>query len=337
LIDLKLVPQESILFQCVGGSHAYGLNSAESDIDHRGVFIADKNDFLRGAFTEDESNETNDNVLFEVGKFIRLLAKSNPSVVEFIAIPDDCVQVGKEWIHSIDHSKVLSKQCKDSFAGYALSQIRKARKIKGMIHVPESDDRKSALDFLHVLGTEQLIKFDEWQTQQSKALGFRQLDRFIQIVEVHDDKPMIDVSGELILGENKGAKVLGWASLSESEWKSYQKTYKTYWTWKKLQKDGQELHHDYNAKNVMHAFRLVLMGIELARTGKLVVRREADRAFLLEVRQYQHAYEDLVIKLESSLVEMNEAFAQSSLPAIPDINYLNDFLCATRKFAYSLE
>lgn len=337
MIDLKLVPQKSILFQCIGGTHAYGLTSAESDIDHRGVFIAEKNDFLRGAFAEDMSNETNDDVLFEVGKFIRLLAKSNPSVIELIAMPEDCVQVGADWIESIDHSKVLSKQCRDSFAGYALSQIRKARRIKGMIHVPESDVKKTALDFVDVLDDEQISGFSEWRTAHHEAHGFRLVDRFIQIVELPESQPMLDEDGDLVFSEYPGANVLAWASLREPEWRSYQKTYRAYWTWLKLKEEGQEPYGDYKAKNVMHAFRLVYMGLELAKTGKLVVRREKDRDFLMKIRHCEYSYEDLVVKLEISMSEMNEAFAKSSLRDIPDINYLNDFLCATRKYAYSLE
>jgi uncharacterized protein len=338
LVDLKLVPNESVLFQCVAGSHAYGLASEESDIDHRGVFIAEKDSFLRGDFPEDVSNETNDDVLYEVGKFIRLLAKSNPTVIELIAMPPDSIQKGSDWMASIDHSKVLSKQCKDSFAGYALSQIRKARKIKGLINFPNEDNPKTALDFLDLLGSVGIETFAEWRTlHPDRNPGFVKEGNFVQIVELSNAQDLSDEEGELIFQDSKGLPILVWASLRETEWKAYLKSYRAYWKWQHLVKEGSPVLADYNTKNMMHAFRLVYMGIELARTGKLNVRRTNDREFLMNIRKLQFTYEELVIKLEKSLLEMNQAFAKSSLREFPDENYLSDFLRDKRKWCYSLE
>ncbi len=338
MVDLKLVPTESVLFQCVAGSHAYGLASEDSDIDHRGVFIADQDSFLRGNYAEDVSNESNDNVLYELGKFIRLLAKSNPTVIELIAMPADCIQKGNDWMSSLDHSKVLSKQCKDTFAGYALSQIRKARKVKGLINFPKEDTPQTALDFLDILGRVEIETFAEWRTMHDeKQLSLVKEGNFIQIVESSTANSLTDEDGELIFQERKGQQILAWASLRETEWKAYLKSFRAYWKWQHLAKEGSPVPADYNTKNMMHAFRLAYMGIELARTGQLIVRRTSDRDFLMRVRQCQFTYEELVIKLEKTLLEMNQAFAKSSLRETPDEEYLSDFLRDKRKWAYSFE
>ena len=60
----------SIIFECITGSRAYGLDTPNSDTDIRGVFILPKEDFYSLNYVGQVNNETNDVVYYELRKFI---------------------------------------------------------------------------------------------------------------------------------------------------------------------------------------------------------------------------------------------------------------------------
>lgn len=71
--DLKA--QNLILFECISGSRAYGLDTLTSDTDIKGVFYLPKEQFysLHSDYIPQVSNETNDIVYYELGRFVELL------------------------------------------------------------------------------------------------------------------------------------------------------------------------------------------------------------------------------------------------------------------------
>ena len=75
----------------ISGSHLYGWDSGDSDIDIRGCFILKKEEFLglgkpKGVL-EIKTNDNNDIVLFEIKKLISLALKGNCNILEEINAP----------------------------------------------------------------------------------------------------------------------------------------------------------------------------------------------------------------------------------------------------------
>ena len=68
-----------LLFESISGSKAYGLDSAASDTDIRGVFVLDQEEYYGLHYVEQISNASNDEVYYELGHFVELLARNNPS------------------------------------------------------------------------------------------------------------------------------------------------------------------------------------------------------------------------------------------------------------------
>ena len=73
----------------ISGSHLYGFNSSDSDIDYRGIYIVNTNELLGLKKPKDVLNiklkdEINDIVLFELKKEIDLALKSNCNILEHI-------------------------------------------------------------------------------------------------------------------------------------------------------------------------------------------------------------------------------------------------------------
>ena len=79
--------QNLLLLEAVSGSRAYGLAMPESDTDIKGVFYLPKSMFYGMEYIPQISNETNDIVYYELGRFIELLLQSNPNTLELLAPP----------------------------------------------------------------------------------------------------------------------------------------------------------------------------------------------------------------------------------------------------------
>ncbi|RZK98456.1 MAG: nucleotidyltransferase, partial [Pedobacter sp.] len=138
--------KELILLDCISGSTAYNLNVAGSDVDKKGIFIMPQKQ-LYGFDRQDQiSNATNDEVYFEIGRFLELLTKNNPNILELLSTPKECMLFRHPLMDLIKPQDFLSKLCLDTFAGYAQTQIKKARGLNKKINKPLDAERKSVLD-----------------------------------------------------------------------------------------------------------------------------------------------------------------------------------------------
>lgn len=146
-----------LLFECISGSKAYGLDTSQSDTDLKGVFYLPKDLFYGLEYIPQVNNETNDEVYYELGRFVELLCKNNPNILELLASPNECILYRHPLMDKLNIDMFLSKVCKDTFAGYALTQIRKARGYKKKVVNPIEKERKTILDFCYIMDNYQSI------------------------------------------------------------------------------------------------------------------------------------------------------------------------------------
>lgn len=104
----------------------------------------------------------------------------------------------------------------------------------------------------------------------------------------------------------------------------YCKEYRQYWEWVELRNEERyenTVSHgkNYDAKNMMHVFRLLHMAEEIARDKKVNVRR-SEREWLLKVRAGEFQYEELVARAEERIQLIDDLFKRSDLPDQPDGN-----------------
>ena len=135
--------QNLLLLEAVSGSRAYGLATPESDTDIKGVFYLPKSMFYGMEYIPQISNETNDIVYYELGRFIELLLQSNPNTLELLASPPDCVRYRSPLMDAFKTEWFVSKACRQSFAGYAYGQIKKARGLNKKISNPMPSEKKT--------------------------------------------------------------------------------------------------------------------------------------------------------------------------------------------------
>lgn len=72
----------NIIILTLGGSHAYGMDKEESDLDVRGVALNSKSDILLGMDFGQVVNTSTDTTVYSFNKMIQLLTSNNPNTIE---------------------------------------------------------------------------------------------------------------------------------------------------------------------------------------------------------------------------------------------------------------
>ncbi|MFZ5832752.1 MAG: DNA polymerase beta superfamily protein [Planctomycetota bacterium] len=117
-----------IIYRCQVGSKAFGLATPESDDDVRGIYLppARLHWSLRRLPEQLESaTSLQDEVYWELEKFVRLALKANPSVLETLWTPLvlEARPIAEE-LHEL-RPAFLSKHVYKTYSGYVLSQFRR--------------------------------------------------------------------------------------------------------------------------------------------------------------------------------------------------------------------
>ena len=118
-----------IVLEAVTGSRAYGLDHALSDTDTMGIFLAPTVEIAGlywGSQNEswsDAGPDGDDNTLHEVGKFLRLVLKSNPTMLELLFMNEYTTldEVGQGMI-DIRSKMLYTKAVHGAYLGYATAQ-----------------------------------------------------------------------------------------------------------------------------------------------------------------------------------------------------------------------
>lgn len=124
----------ALLHGAVVGSRAYGLDTAESDTDYRGVFVAGAGvQFSLDGPPAQLVDDAAQLCFWEVEKFLRLALKANPTVLETLYSPE-VVHVNPSLAGAFARfraeSTFLSRRCHGSFLGYADAQFVKMQRSR---------------------------------------------------------------------------------------------------------------------------------------------------------------------------------------------------------------
>ena len=137
------------ILKAVVGSVAHGLNTPESDIDYAGVFATSTSELLSIDHIPDERRrvgETEDNVEYEIGKFLHLAVKSNLTILEVFMSPIEYVHPRYGWaLLDLFPYVWSSKGVKSAAFGYSRDQYNR------LIKNTDTRGRKYAATAIRVL------------------------------------------------------------------------------------------------------------------------------------------------------------------------------------------
>lgn len=156
-----------LIYKYYRGSTAHGLRTETSDYDIGGVFICPTNILfgLGDDYVGEVSDDNNNLVYFEIGKYMKLLSKSNPNVLESLFVDDEFVIYEHPLMTKIKsiRDSFVTKECFDPYIGYGRSQIHKARGYNKMVHYDANDmQRKEPIDFCYTFYKQGSTKLENW-------------------------------------------------------------------------------------------------------------------------------------------------------------------------------
>ena len=185
----KIQAENRLLYSYIRGSKCHGLFiDGKSDIDIGGIFISPKNVLLGlGLDYQDQiADESNDMVWWELRKFMNLLLKSNPTVLEALFVNDKFVEYEHPLIAELKEYKheFLTKECFPAFFSYAKSQIEKAKGLNKMINWDREEmKRKTPFDFTYTFYKQGSTKIKNWLENRGLDKDFCGL---VHVPNMHD-------------------------------------------------------------------------------------------------------------------------------------------------------
>ncbi|WP_312993724.1 nucleotidyltransferase domain-containing protein [Chryseobacterium flavum] len=359
--DLK--NKNLLLFEVISGSRAFGLATENSDTDIRGVYYLPKEDFFGLNYIPQISNETNDITYYEIGRFVELLQKNNPNILEILASPEDCILYRHPLMDLLKTEGFLSKLCKDTFAGYAVSQIKKAKGLNKKILNPVEKERKSILDFCFILEGQGSVPLKKWMHtipsfKKESESQCSLLQENFGLVSIDHTKGMFalfyDESGTLGykgIIRNEEANQVSVSSVPKNEkpvaylfcnldaYSVYCKDYREYWKWVAERNEDRynvnQIHgQNYDSKNMMHTIRLLQSCEQIFKTGSLTIRVE-NRKELLDIKAGSQSYESVIEKAEILIRSIEDYHSASHLPDAPDLEKTTKILIEMRERLYA--
>lgn len=336
-----------IIFKALVGSRAYGTNVEGSDYDYKGVYIATNKEVLTGTFPE-QIITSKDETYYEVSRFLELLTVGNPTMIELLFTPNDCVIEGDDIFDLIlEHKdKFLTKKLANSFCGYAYAQVKKAKGLdKKMNWEKERIERKTPRDFCYItdIESQDTHKFtDIFDEDQQNSFAVTKANHISDGYFMYPKRDCLsfypidsDNSNSLKCSSvKKNIPPIGFLYFNKSEYSTHCREYKEYQTWKKesnpqryvdIDNHGQKI----DGKNMLHCIRLIDMGLEIAQGKGCNVRRE-NAEYLKSIRHGKVNLNDILEYAQNKLEHVKEVFQNSNLPDKVDKKFIQDLLYKIR-------
>ena len=330
---------DNTIVKVLAGSHAYGMALPTSDIDHRGIFVADRINIQTPFFPIGESINMNgeDTVIYELSKFMHLYTQGNPNILEILWVDlEDVLHSTMEYeILRTYREELLSSKIAFTFTGYAAAQIKRIRGHNKWISNPKPVDPPRQIDYVslvHNFTPDKVFKInlEDYKLHyrlipyDGNVIGLYEFDSY----ETYDEKFTLNLAydkadKELYLKPNGTRRLpLFILKFNKDEYNTALDDWKNYWNWKDNRNEKRsalEEEHGYDTKHGAHCVRLMRMGLEALQTGQINVKRK-DAAELLAIRNGAWAYEEMVEYAEHLDNEIrNVWYHKTALPKTPDI------------------
>ena len=310
---------KNIILLGLGGSHAYGTNTPESDLDIRGVALNRKEEILTNQNFEQFVNEETDTTIYSFNKIITLLSNCNPNTIEILGLKPEhylyLSPIGKELL---DNKKLfLSKKAVHSFGGYANQQLRRLENKSNRL-VGQSQNEE------HIYKTIEHASYDfknRYFEMPDDAIKLY-IDKAVQ--EGYDTEIFMDVNlSHYPLRDYKGM----WSEM-QSIVKAYGKIGK---------RNEKAIEHNKLGKHMMHLIRLYLMYLDILEKEEITTYREKEHDLLMDIRNGKYLdsnrqpipeFYEMVNEYEKRLDYAKE---NTSLPSNPDYKGINEFLMSVNE------
>lgn len=340
-MSIQLPKGSKLIATFLTGSHLYGTNTPDSDIDTRGVFLPPRENVLgfRNCFKAED--KVTDTVYHELKSFFGYAQKCNPNIIEYFFIPSEkMIETSPEWeLVVANRDLFLSNKAKNTFSGYAFSQMKRIKHHRAWLlnpikKKPERKDFGLPSNDRSLLSKEKIGAFNEIIASYLHQIGRYHVlkDQLFELNKTHNYKAIVKNISKLDFDDVKEI-----APFSENVMQAVEKEkaytnaltqYQHYQNWLKHRNPFRaklEAKFGYDTKHGMHLYRLVDECRELMTTGKITFPRP-DSEHLLAIKNGLYSFEQLLEKFETVNEELEDILKISILPDQPQAKKVDD-LC----------
>lgn len=330
----------------LAGSNAYGTALPTSDVDYRGVFVADPINYLTPFFTVKECEDTaeEDTKLYELGHFVKLCVDCNPNVVETLWVDESDITFTTAAYTYLRYHRgdMLSSKIAFTTSGYAMAQLKRIKGHNKWITNPQPEEPPKPYQYLQVMqwlgeGKNLNPNLREFQS------GYRLIPYGGDLFGVYEWKGYslwYDRDGHLIDKYEGTRNELGNPTMvvkwNRDEYRQAKDSHHNYWTWKKNRNAARnelEEQFGYDTKHAMHLVRLMRMGREALTEGKLIVKRP-DAEELLRIRAGAWTYEEILEYASDMDEEIKELYKTTDLRKRPNLRKIAQVLMETQQLVW---
>lgn len=304
----------NIILLGLGGSHAYGTNTPNSDLDIRGIATNRIKNILTGQDFEQVVDVPTDTVVYSVEKMFKLLAACNPNTIEILGLkPDHYLYLSDAGKLLLENKNLfLSQIAIYSFAGYATSQLRRMENKAARVADQPAQE-------FNILKSIEKSMFD---------LERRHFPLEASALKLYLDKAVnSEFEEEIFIDLNlKHYPLRDYANL-HSEMLNIIRTYN-----KNTHRNNNAISHDKLGKHMMHLIRLYLMCLDIVEKQEIITYREADLELLNSIRRGDFLDEntqpipEFYDMLNDYEKRLDYAAKNTSLPRCADQKAINELL-----------
>ena len=345
-----LINKESnkILFHAISGSRAYGLARAHSDEDIRGIFALPSNGYLSiESPINMVSDERNDIVYYSLRRVMELIKQSNPNIIELLFTPEDCIKFKSPFIEALFQARqeFISLQLYDAFVGFAQTQLKKSRGQNKWVNKPQSPSLPKKEDFIWVVPNMHSNTFParpvslnslQINLKHCHVSSLEHCPNVYRLYHIGNQAKGVFRNEEIVcesISQNEEISCfLGLLIFNKGGFDTACKDFKHYWQWHnnrneqrwKLQ-EGKII--DYDPKNMMHMYRLLLSSEKILFSGEPLIRIEGNNKIVLnEIRDGKYSFDELSNMTNAKINELNKLKEKTSVPEKPNISRINELL-----------
>jgi len=358
-MDLKEVEKNTI-FLFMRGSQAYGTNIATSDIDVGGVCLPSMEVILGVDSFEvmdewvDENGEKTDKSIYSLDKFFKMATECNPNILDFLFAPDRCLMQTSDIWEEIKANRhiFLSKKCKASFQGYAISQLRRIETHRGyLLNPPIKPERINfnlpPISVFPETQYEVIARIaSEWVDEKSKEAFYDDMSRFLDHEAVIVFKKYISAETHRFAIEDFKRRQKEWLRMftsikpnflkeefqdmaqQELKYLVAKKNWESYVSWEKNRNEKRkelEKIAGFDTKHASHLIRLLRMCCEILEgKGILVDRTNIDAKELISIRNGEFTFKQVLEMAEELNFKADSLHSVCTLPDEPDRKAINN-------------
>lgn len=296
---------QKVVFEGLHGSHLYGLNTPESDLDMKGIYIPDPRDMLMGSVKksysittgDDHSKNSKDDIdieMFSLYQFIQDAARGETYALDMLHSPKDKIITDSSvWRYIQQNRSSFYTTNMTSYMGYVMKQAAKYG-VKG--------SRLAALREVRDFMVNELAFTN--QVRLREVIDRLPTNEFCFWTQV--DTP--NSSFYTLMGRKymEGVKLVEFQGAVDKLWKEYGDRARK-----------AEANEGIDWKALSHAMRGGLQLLEIYRTGDLIYPL-ADAEEIKLVKAGRLPFTVVQERLEEIVENVDAAAKQASMNGMPD-------------------